>query len=410
MTVKSLYAEICTLALTVALILISVASFAAATEQVIFNFPKAGSGEVTLVYHSGRFYGTSPSGGNMVCSFGGCGSIFELAPNASGTWNYKTLYAFNGDDGFGPQGRVAFDSLGNLYGATTDGGVYGSGVAFKLTPTSSGQWTETIIHAFPAGTGDGWEPGSGLTQDAAGNLYGTTLDGGTNHGYGTVYKLTMNSDGTWSESLLYSFYPFPDGESPVGDLTFDQAGNLYGTTENGGANGFGMVYKLSPDTDGDWTEALTYSFDGAHGESPTGAVTLDPAGNVFGLTVAGGLRGQGAAYELIQGAGGSWSIILLHSFGGAGDGSRPTPYLTSTAADTFYGTASAGGANNAGIVFKLKQQPNGQWSENVVYIFSLANGGSDPASGLTVGSLDALFGATDQGGTSGTGVVYKITP
>jgi hypothetical protein len=171
------------------------------------------------------------------------------------------------------------------------------------------------------------------------------------------------------------------------------------------------LYKLSPDADGVWTEALTYSFDGTHGKTPQGAVTLDPAGNVFGLTEAGGSHGQGAAYELIPGTGASWSIVLLHSFGGAGDGSSPTnAYLTSTAADTFYGTASAGGANNAGVLFKLKQQPNGQWSENVVYSFSPGNGGSDPASGLTVGSLDALFGATNRGGTSGTGVVYKITP
>ncbi len=407
MTRKFLCPRVSFVAFLIATVMTAI-SASAVTEQVIYNFSKTASGAaVHLVYHAGRFYGASPSGGNKAC-FDGCGSVFELAPKVGGGWAYKILYAFNGNDGWGPQGKIVFDSSGNLYGAATDGGVYGAGVVFELTPTSSGTWTETTIHSFLAGGGDGWEPSSGLTEDASGNLYGVTLYGGTNQGDGTVYKLALSSDGSWSESLLYSFYPRPDGQTPSGEVTFDQAGNLYGTTTYGGSSDLGTVYEISPGSGGVWTESKLYSFDGTYGQTPEGAVALDAEGNVYGDTYAGGYYGDGAVYELL--AGSTWTPSVLSYFGGAGNGSFPVNgYLTAGLPGTYYGTTFTGGAHNGGVVFQMKIQTRGKWAEELVYSFETTNDAYSPVSGVTIGPGNALFGSTGYGGTNNTGAIYEIT-
>jgi uncharacterized repeat protein (TIGR03803 family) len=388
-----------------------ISAAAVPTEQVVYNFSKNGSGaSVHLVYHSGRLYGASTLGGDIVCS-NGCGSVFELAPKQGGGWNYRLLYAFTGGtDGNTPMGAVVFDAAGNLYGAVNQATVNQRGGVFKLTPSATGQWTETTIYSFGSATNDGQNPNSGVTEDAAGNLYGVTLYGGTD-GQGIVYQLTPNLNGTWTESILHNFAGRPDAGSPAGEVSFDQAGNLYGTTVFGGTNALGAVYELSPASGGAWTEKVIYSFDGTQGQTPEGPVTLDATGNVFGLTNAGGKYGEGTAFELIPGAGGSWNFSLVHTFGASGDGGFPSnAYLTAGSVDTFYGTTFIGGAIGGGTVFRLKLEAGGQWSEELVHSFGAANDGSAPYGSVTVGPGNALFGGTSYGGTAGTGVIYEVTP
>jgi uncharacterized repeat protein (TIGR03803 family) len=398
------------LALSIAILSMTIGTCAAATERVIYNFSKTASGGgVHLVYHDGKFYGAAGTGGSSTCS-GDCGSIFELAPKVGGGWNYRLLYAFSSfANGYGPEGTVVFDASGNLYAAIYGGTSNGYGGVIKLTPTATGPWTETTIYSFIAGSGDGWRPNSGLTQDAAGNLYGVTINGGTNQGSGTVYKLSPNSNGTWSESLLYSFYPRPDGQYPSGEVTFDAAGNLYGTTVYGGSSDLGTVYEISPGSGGAWTETKLYSFDGTYGETPEGAVSLDADDNVYGDTYAGGYYGQGAVYELV--AGSTWTPSLLHSFEGFSDGAYPVSgYLTGGVPGTYYGTTFVGGVHNGGIVFQMKLQTNGKWAEEIVYSFETTDDAYSPVSGVTIGPSNALFGSTGYGGTNNTGAIYEITP
>jgi uncharacterized repeat protein (TIGR03803 family) len=391
-------------------VVMSAISASAVTEQVIYNFDKGASGAgVHLVYHEGKLYGAAPLGRVTKACPNGCGSVFEMAPRTGGGWSFRLLYEFTGgNDGYEPQGAVVFDASGNLYGAVNGGTVNGYGGVFKLTPMVDGPWIETTIYSFMEGSGDGWRPNSGLTEDAAGNLYGVTIYGGTNQGSGTVYKLSLNSGGTWTESLLYSFYPRPDGQYPSGEVTFDQAGNLFGTTIYGGLSDLGTVYEITPGSGGAWIESNLYSFDGTYGETPEGAVALDAEGNIYGDTNAGGYYGDGAVYEIL--AGSNWDPSVLHYFGGAGDGSFPVNgYLTAGVAGTYYGTTFVGGTHNGGVVFQMKVQTRGKWAEEVVYSFETTNDAYSPVSGVTIGPGNALFGSTGYGGTNNTGAIYEIT-
>ena len=199
---------------------------------------------------AGNLYGTTSEGG-LYGAGNGFGVVFKLSPNSNGTWTQSVLYTFNGTtDGSGPRGSVIFDAAGNLYGTTATGGAgncgYGCGVAFKLTPTASGPWNESVLYSFLA-NGDAAFPLADLTFDAAGNLYGTSSGGGTAsnifciEGCGTVFKLTPSA-GTWNETVLYNFQgPTTDGAAPNAGIIFDAAGNIYGTTSVGGINGYSYL-------------------------------------------------------------------------------------------------------------------------------------------------------------------------
>jgi len=405
MTTESSRLRIRSVAFTISAILMTVGICVAATEQVIYNFPKTGSGAgVVLTGDAGRMYGTAPTGGKTACYLG-CGLIFEF-----GGANYHVLYEFSGGaDGAYPTGKMVLDGIGDLYAAVNGGGAYGYGGVVKLSRGAVG-WIETTLYSFNPNNGvDGSNPAGGLTMDAGGNLYGTTIYGGANGGIGTVYKLT-NYRGTWTYSKLYGFFPRPDGQYPRGEVIFDSAGNIYGTTVYGGASDLGSVYELSPGSGGTWTERIIYTFDGTYGQTPEGPVSMDAAGNLYCLTNSGGARSEGTAMELTPNSNGTWSPVLLHSFGGQGDGGFPNGGLTPGGGGAFYGTTFIGGANNGGVVFRLKQQSNGQWSESLLHSFSLANDGYSPVSGVTVGPGNALFGGTGYGGTNSDGVIYEVTP
>jgi uncharacterized repeat protein (TIGR03803 family) len=277
------------------------------TESIIHSFTYTGYDgsfpQGVAFDNQGHLYGTTSF--NQV----GYAYVFSLAAASGMNWYELVLHSFGGRSCGQPAGVLTFDREGNIYGTTYDGGSTGAGVVYKVSPNrhSSG-WTYAEIYTFqgsPFGKGnDGANPRAGVIFDAAGNLYGTTEWGGT-AGLGTVFKLTPNSEGGWSESILHTFSGGGDGGHPfVGSLAFDAYGNLYGTTSGGAGTGSeGTVYRLSPNDDGTWTEAILYAFSGgADGSNPLGNVVLDAAGNVYGTTVNGGAYGSrgsgGVVFEI----------------------------------------------------------------------------------------------------------------
>jgi uncharacterized repeat protein (TIGR03803 family) len=388
-------------------------------ERVLHAFTGThGDGEysfapVTMV--KGKLYGTTLNGGTA-----GSGTVFELSRNSTDRWTEKTLVSFDGSSGYspggyGPLGGVVADAAGNLYGMAQAGGVHGYGVVFKLAPDGKGGWTETVLHAFDGV--DGSQPVASLVFDKAGNLYGTTSFGGAQaYGRGNVFKLSPNSDGTWTETVLLTFNG-GNGWRPLGGLTFDAAGNLYGTTDEGGASGyFGNVYKLSPGANGKWTETVLYSFDGNDGAYGIGNVVLDRAGNLYGATFGGGGTscefGCGVVFELSPGSNGSWSYTVPYRFSGGSDGANPYAGLALDGAGNLYGTTAFGGdfvcLDGCGVVFKLARDGQDQWSYTVLNSFEVTNG-TGPESNVILGPAGMLFGTTVSGG-NGNGVVFELAP
>jgi uncharacterized repeat protein (TIGR03803 family) len=224
------------------------------TEAVLYSFSNSSDGgdpqPGLIIDTAGNLYGTTSGGGTY-----SEGTVFELTPAAGGGWSEKVLHAFsnNGTDGEAPNGGLIFDPFGNLYGTTVYGGAYNNGTVFELNAQAGGVWTETVLHAFSTKHGD--DPQAGLAFDAAGNLYGTTTQGISScQGVcGVVFKLTPQAGGKWIETILHNF-TFLNGYDPVGSLIFDPAGNLYGATSWGGAHNVGTVFELTPQAGGGWTE------------------------------------------------------------------------------------------------------------------------------------------------------------
>jgi uncharacterized repeat protein (TIGR03803 family) len=247
----------------------------------------------------GNLYGATGGGGDPTCGNGGCGVVFELTPGKE-----SVLHSFTGPDGELPLAPLISDSAGNLYGTTYLGGTGcggpGCGTAFELQRMPDGTWKEIILHNFGSFTGDGEEPFSALIIDRAGNLYGTTAIGGT----GTVFTLRRGENGSWKETILYNFPPNGDGVYPEGSVVLDAAGNLYGTTNEGGDPkcNCGVVYKLSPCKDGTWMYTVLHRFtgypNGPDGGRPQTGLILDDKGNLYGTTSAGGLYGDGVVFEV----------------------------------------------------------------------------------------------------------------
>ena len=253
---------------------------------------------------SGNLFGTTIDGGDNGCSYG-CGIVFELVPQTGGAWAEKIPYSFsNGLSGYYPGATLIFDSAGNLYGVTNNGGssnncAGGCGTVFELKP-SVGAWTEAVLYNFTGNNLDGQYLLGGVLLAASGNLYGTTYRGGTYNG-GTVFELA-SSGGGWVETVLHSFGAAGDVANPFyGTPVFDASGNLYGTAANYGAGGLGAAFKLTPAQDGTWTESLPVSFDGTDGWAPLSGLIFDARGNLYGTTSEGGANTYyGTVFEIVQ--------------------------------------------------------------------------------------------------------------
>ncbi len=407
-SVKGLAALLCTLALSVAIC-------AADTEQVIYNFTGGNDGgqpAAQLALDSaGNLFGTTVLGGLY-----GCGTVFEL--NYSGSqWNETVLYSFDCyGTGKNPYGGVTVDNAGNLYGTTVAGGSGGGctgdgcGVVYELT-RSGDTWNETVLYNFTGGD-DGFGPGSAVVFDKAGNLYGATPDGGVN-AEGVVYQLSPGQQG-WQQTVIHAFTGGDDGAvGSLGPLLVDSRGALYGVTELGGQYGAGVAFRLSP-SGNNWNFTTMYAFQGLPDAGfPYGGLIADSRGRLYGTTYFGGVNGLGSIFDI--GAGATvrtpWKESVLYSFQGDTDASFPTSTLVFDAAGNLYGTSSTGGnpSCDCGAIFKLTPRSGG-WDESVLHSFGGNGDGQSPSYGLTSDGKGNYFGVAPVGGLYRQGVVYQITP
>ena len=338
-----------------------------------------------------------------------------LAPAVSAhlAWaqpKFKILHGFSGKDGAGLWGNLIFAKNGNLYGPTGGGGPRGYGTVFELTPKPDGSWTHRVLHAFDPNDHHPFAPVGGMVFDSSGNLYGTTEWGGgrcPSEGCGTVFELAPGSDG-WKYTVLHRF-DFKDGAAPYGTLAIDKAGNLYGEA--------GVIFKLSRNAKG-WREKVLYRPPGTNLDGPV----LDGNGNLYGTTENGGAhclpQGCGTVYQVRPIGGGKWQHRILHSFGAfREDGVRPPEgQLAIDAAGSLYGTTSFGGKNacftTCGTIFKLTPDANGHWKETILYNFRNDTSGNGPAAGVVLDRAGNIYGTTMYGGSPqcGCGVVYKLSP
>jgi uncharacterized repeat protein (TIGR03803 family) len=290
--------------------------------------------------------------------------ILALAPSA-GAQTYKVLYTFTGGpDGAQPNEVLIFDGAGNLYSNTVYGGTYGAGTVFKLSPNPDGSWTESVLYSFTGGS-DGRSPNlGGLVFDTAGNLYGTCHDGGK-YGGGVLYKLAPNPDGTWTQTVIHQFKGRNDGSSPFGAPVFDKAGNLYGTAPGAGHFGYGTVFKLTPSPDDQWTYDVIHQFADKPAWGPWVGLFPDAAGNLYGTTRNDWQSGQGCSNPPLE----------------------------------------------CGTVYKMTPAPDGKWTFKVIHRFSGGKHGADPGTeGLVSDSEGTLYGGTEKQGAYGHGLVFKLTP
>src|ERR1700733_13909644 len=292
-----------------------------------------------------------------------------------------------------------------------------AGSAFATLPS------EKVVYSF-VGPPDGRVPLGALVADGAGNLYGTTSEGGNStnctNGCGTIFELSppATAGGAWTDTILHSFQGAPlDGAGPFGALIFDYQGNLYGTTTSGGGGNGGSVFELSPPSTpgGAWTETVLWAnsaSDATDGSQLYGKVVMDPEGNLYGTTYAGGSHGAGTVFELVAPkiSGGHWTKRVLHDFGAvANDGANPWAGLL-LRGGVLYGTTYRGGTVGQGIVFELVRKP-GPWTESILYNFN-GSGGGYPLAGLIADSAGNLYGTTGYKGSDpcACGTVYELSP
>jgi uncharacterized repeat protein (TIGR03803 family) len=366
------------------------------TYSVIYNFTGKGSDGATpyggpILDGSGNLYGSTYLGGRY-----GAGSVYRLSPSGS-SWTYRSLYSFKaGADGSGPAfGSLAMGPNHTLFGTTEGGGNFGTAFVVCACPQ-----TEAVLHSFGTGT-DGAQPIGGLVLDSVGNLYGTTSLGGAS-GNGTVFE-AKRSGHTWTESVIYSFTGGIDAINPPAGVTLDTHGNLYGTSSFGGANGVGTVYKLSHSNSG-WTETILYNFQGlSDGQNPVGGVVLDAAGNLYGTTFDGGDNGGGTVYKLSA----SGTFTTLYSFSGGYGG--PYNKLTLDASGNIYGFTNGDGINGLGSIFKLTAS-NGSFIFTDLHDFAGGNDGASPYGSVAVDKNGNVFGTAAVGGSQNQGLVFEITP
>jgi uncharacterized repeat protein (TIGR03803 family) len=367
---------------------------------------------------------------------------------------YNDIYNFSGyADGNAPRGDLLSDGHGGFYGTTATGGDTGDGVVFDFVPprSGSGSGTTTRIWSFTAAS-NGSLPSAGLVADASGALYGTTSRDGAGYG-GTVFQLIPPAQGQtgWTEATLWSFGTGAGGNTPVGTLSLDQSGALYGTTTFGGSGGKGVVFQLVPPGPGQtgWTENVLWNFPrGTHGGQPVGGLMFDQTGALYGTTKAGGSAGLGTVFELAPPTGGvgQWTQTTLYAFQGGADGSGPQGSLMFDASGALYGTTTYGGTgdtsgncvqvrfpyygapnsrsdyakaapyipvggNGCGVVFKLTRPRSGTlWTETSLYQFTGGGDGANPLGRLIMDQNGAIYGLASEMGHQFWGTIFQLAP
>jgi uncharacterized repeat protein (TIGR03803 family) len=375
----------------------------AQTDQILHSFSGSDGSHPngTVVFDSaGNLYGTTQQGGSNACGGRGCGTAFELSPQSGGNWSYQVIHSFGGVNGESPLWGLVLDSAGNLYGTTAYGGANNFGTVFELQPANAG-WTEKVLYSF-TGTADGGNPTTGVTIDSAGNLYGTTTLGGANK-QGTVFELTK-SGGSWSLRVFLDLYDI-DGTGPS-PLVVDRAGNIYGTATGGGFHmnhKRGTIFELIP---GHGTNVL-FAFTGPEtgGYNPAGGIVFDPAGNIYGTVEDGGYGDAfgGSIYELFSP---TWQLQTWEVF--TRFPASPHPPLSPVALDSannIYVALSGDGASVCyGAILKI--------GKNVYSIYNFGGSSTDghfPLGGIVLDAQNNVYGATSAGGGAGYGTIFKVT-
>jgi uncharacterized repeat protein (TIGR03803 family) len=391
-----------TLALIPAIFVLLISSSFASNETVLHSFSGGTDGSypvaALIADSSGNLYGTTRYGGAN-----GEGTVFELA-ESNGAWTETILYSFlGGNDGASPAAAVVMDASGNLYGTTRLGGAENAGTAFELKPVN-GSWQESVIWTFTGGD-DGGSPQASLTPLAGGELIGTTPQGGTKDS-GTVFALKQ-VNGQWKEQVLYNFLGgSSDGAYPYSTLILDKSGNIYGTCESGGPNQEGSVFELTRSGSA-WSEQTLYFFTGnLDGGTLDGGVIFDKFGNLYGTTVSGGTYNSGTVFELSLSLG-SWKETVLYNFSGGTDGGFPSAAPIIDKNGNLFGTTFNGGTNGYGTVFQLTPSA-GPWTETVLYSFTGGDEGAFPLSSTLV-YKGQIVGTATEGGTTFTGVAFSVT-
>jgi uncharacterized repeat protein (TIGR03803 family) len=340
----------------------------------------------------------------------GAGTVFKMT-NRNGAWTFAPLYDHGGYAGvtIGPNDTLY---VAGFVGA--NGAVFNLKPPPRFSPNPLAPWTATVLYSFQGGP-DGGVPYSAVTFDQAGNIYDTTYNGG-NHDRGTVFELSP-SDGGWTKNVLYTFSGI-DGSQPFGDVIIDAAGNIYGTTLSGGnyplcphnyQTGCGTVFELTPTGSGSWTKSFLYSFHGGtDGANPYAGRIFGASGNVYGANPGGYDFSDSTVFELMP-SGGTSTFSLAYSFGYGGVSCGPRGALVMDGAGNLYGTTYCLGAHGSGSVFKLTPI-NGGWTATTLYSFTGGSDGLFPESNVVVDANGNLYGTTTQGGTNNNGVVWEITP
>jgi uncharacterized repeat protein (TIGR03803 family) len=385
---------------------------------------------------AGNFYGTTYFGGEGDCGGYGCGTAFKLSPKANGKFKFSLLYRFcnesNCDDGALPMAGLIVDTAGNLYGTANVGGGNGAGSAFEIKRNSHGKQTFKVLHHFCAETNcnDGGGPqfdgltyqgqASGALYDGTSPLYGTGFVGGSG-GLGVVYALNPPAAGKskWREKVLYNFCTqtgtagrnragrsgsaspsgsCADGNLPARGLLLDSAGNLYGTTQSGGAGDNGVIFELSK-SGKTWSETILYNVCADGGSCPDGTypsspLIMDGSGNLYGSMVNGATSGSGVIFKVVpNGASSTYSVLYdFCSQSGCADGQEPFGHLLMDAGGNIFGTAEIGGAYGLGTVYELSSS-----GISVLHSFCRNSGCTDgaiPTGGLIADGSGNLYGTT----------------
>jgi uncharacterized repeat protein (TIGR03803 family) len=338
---------------------------------------------VLLQGASSTLYGTTATGGGSSACPGGCGTVFELDSSGVET----VIHRFNGSDGGQPEAGLIRDSDGNLYGTTLYGGTSNDGVVFRIDPSGG----EKVLHNFKSDGVDGINPAARLVRDAAGNLFGTTTIGGFADA-GVVFEL----DPSGNETLLHTFIS-TDGKDPAGGLVLDGAGILYGTTYRGGARNRGTVYTLNSNGN----EHVIHSFINKDGRWPAAGLFRDTSGNLYGITLYGGFAYEGGVAFKVDSSGNE--TVIRDFLYADGKGCPPVGDLVGSAGGDLFGVALTA-SSGRGLVFELDQSGR----ENVLHRF-VGSDGADPAAGLLRDSAGNLYGTTFDGGATGQGVVFELS-